>query len=230
MLDRRGQDMPIIKGEGQLGYFVHIPKCGGTSVERYMADVGLKLAMIDVSHLGRPSPYKWNKSSPQHIDAYSLSRLFPADFFDLSFAIVRNPIKRLESAFLFNRRLRKNKITAPSLNDFVHSRLAEVSKTAGAHDNHFWPQSKFVPETGCKVFRLEDGMAQVKEFIDDAFFGRPTEQEIGHKNAARRKDEPQAEILWLDDAALNIVQEVYGEDAERFGYGLAPDRFNQSGS
>ena len=78
-------------------HFAHIPKCAGSSIEHYLENHNIKLAFLDRTF--DAASKSWNISSPQHIDGYSLSRLFPGDFFDLGFAISRDPITRFISAF-----------------------------------------------------------------------------------------------------------------------------------
>ena len=66
--------MPIIKVNGILLYFSHIPKCGGTSVENFLAQLSESVVFLDRTFVNNAN--KWNTSSPQHIDGISLNRLF----------------------------------------------------------------------------------------------------------------------------------------------------------
>ena len=66
--------MPIIKVNGVLLYFSHIPKCGGSSVENLLAQFSDSIVFLDRKFLTHKNT--WNTSSPQHIDGLSLNRLF----------------------------------------------------------------------------------------------------------------------------------------------------------
>ena len=100
--------MPIIKVNSVLLYFSHIPKCGGSSVENFLAQFSDSIVFLDSKFLARKNT--WSSSSPQHIDGLSLNRLFKdKNFFDFYFAIVRDPISRYKSAFMFQKHI-ENKI------------------------------------------------------------------------------------------------------------------------
>ena len=76
--------MPIIRSRALLIHFAHIPKCAGTSVELYVRSIAPKrTAFLDRKFRAHDPETVWTKTSPQHVDGYSLSRLFPAAFFDL---------------------------------------------------------------------------------------------------------------------------------------------------
>ena len=97
--------MPIFRYSNKLIFFSHIPKCAGTSIESYCQKIGMKIAFLDnqnyLEYLA--SNKAWNSSSPQHIPGYAIARLFPLNFFDAYFTVVRNPINRLKSAFKFQK-------------------------------------------------------------------------------------------------------------------------------
>ena len=100
--------MPIFKTVNKVIFFAHVPKCGGSSVEAYLKTRFGSLAFIDQDFYLLPSSRQWTRSSAQHIAINKLDRLFPADFFDASFAVVRHPVDRLVSEYHFQRdQLRK---------------------------------------------------------------------------------------------------------------------------
>lgn len=152
-----GPPMPIIKYKDAFLHFAHIPKCGGTSVERYLQSLnGVSVAFLDELYVARPPRQHWNISSPQHVDGESIGRLFPKDFFTAFFTIVRDPMTRLESAYRFQR-LRERSIGDETFDHFVKTRLRDNYMTKGWVDNHFYPQSGFFhPGANYQVFKREE--------------------------------------------------------------------------
>jgi len=211
--------MPIIRSASELVYFVHIPKCAGVSVQTYLKTVSDgRIAFLDNSY-GKIDPARrWSKTSPQHIDGYSLSRLFPDSFFDSIFTIVRDPVARFESAFNFNKYVQKSIQPSMTINDFVTRIDAQSVNTLGFHDGHFMPAYRFMyPGRNTTVFKLENGLDGVKRHIDLFLFGRPLDVEIPHLNARKSHAET------VDEAPLSLTSieklyALYAKDYEAFGY------------
>jgi hypothetical protein len=97
--------MPIARIGSKLVYFAHVPKCAGSAVERYLEQRFGPMAFRDPAFYEQEHGERWSNSSPQHIPIKALSRLFPASFFDASFAVIRHPVDRLASAFLYQREI-----------------------------------------------------------------------------------------------------------------------------
>jgi hypothetical protein len=212
--------MPIIKYKDVLLHFAHIPKCGGTSVERYVQGLnGVSIAFLDERYVASPPRQHWNISSPQHIDGESVGRLFPKDFFTAFFAIVRDPISRLESGYRFQR-LVERKIGTMTFDEFVKTGLKDNYLTKGWMDNHFYPQSGFLyPAANYQVFKLEDkGTEYAKAFIDAALFGNTTARQIPHSNKLKLPESFDREDLVLSREALELAQDLYSMDFDNFGY------------
>ena len=214
--------MPILRHRSKLSLFAHIPKCGGTSVETYCAQAGISIAFADLAFKSNPAPQKWTVSSPQHVEGYSLNRLFPKSFFDDYFAVVRNPFDRLRSAFNFQKRVERTVQPDARLSDFVKADLVKNYRYIGFCDNHFFPQVGFLaPGNSYAIFKLEDGLEAVKQHIDQTMFGAPLALQMGHANKAKGQSAP-PEMDALDAEALALVQEIYKEDFARLGYPNTP--------
>ncbi|KIC33697.1 sulfotransferase family protein [Leisingera sp. ANG-S5] len=214
--------MPLIKYKDVLLHFAHIPKCGGTSIERYIQGLnGVSLAFVDEQYVANPPQQHWNISSPQHIDGESISRLFPKDFFTGFFTIVRDPIARLESAYKFQRLVERRIGSDETLDQFVKTRLLENVLTKGWMDGHFYPQSGFFyPGANYQVFKLEEnGAEKAKAFIDAALFGNPASQQMTHSNHLRVPEGFNPGDLVLSDEGLAVAEKIYGMDFDNFGYG-----------
>lgn len=210
--------MPIIRTSTKLIYFSHIPKCGGASVEAYLHAVsGGKLAFLDNNYRMVNESVRWCKSPPQHIDGAALSKLFPAAFFDAFFAVTRNPVARFESAFHFQKYVESTIGLEISINDFIKSLDYQKITHSGYYDNHFMPQYMFLyPDIPYTFFKLEEGLENVKAYIDTLFFGNERSQRMPHVNAKRSvKSTPHEPLSPLSEEKLRTL---YSHDYELFGY------------
>lgn len=211
--------MPILASNNQIAHFAHIPKCGGHSVEAFCSQLGIKQAFLDNAFFSNPPAQRWNNSSPQHIDGYSLSRLFPATFFDFGFAVVRHPIKRFVSAFKMQTFQERTIKPSTSISDFVKNDLLSASTTLGFCDNHFFPQISFlVPGIDYHIFKIEDGLTAVSEFIGLKFLGMVPQQTIGHLGKSAPVKTQLEENINLSNEAMDILKDVYKKDFENFSY------------
>ena len=213
--------MPIFRYKSKIGYFSHIPKCGGSSIEDYAYDNGMELGLIDRVYRSRDINTKWNMTSPQHVDGASVAKMFSPSFFEIYFAVVRHPIKRLESAFKHQKFFARYVETGDSLSDFVKKELQENAMMIGYCDNHFLPQTRFIiPNCTYKLFKLEAGLGKVKSYIDSEFFGQTQELQMTHSNKGKAKQFIQSVDLTLDAEAKEIVMEIYQKDFEKFNYSI----------
>ncbi len=216
--------MPIIKYKDVILHFAHIPKCGGTSVERYVQGLkAVSIAFVDERYVSHAPQQHWNISSPQHVDGESIARLFPLDFFTAFFAVVRHPMSRLKSAYKFQR-TRERRIGNVSFDEFVKTDLREHYLTKGWLDNHLYPQSGFFfPGANYQVFKLEEnGASFAKEFIDHALFGNVAERKIVHTNRSLGNSGLPSEDLELSAESVELVHELYAMDFQNFNYEHMP--------
>lgn len=214
--------MPSLEIRGTLIYFAHVPKAGGTSVERFMVDrwgpaVGL---------LGWGWDRKWRREgarpgeipcSPQHLVWEDARRVLPRAP-DHVFTVVRDPVARMVSEYLYQA---GGRLTGPAGRPVRHLGFAAwlrlmltmAARNPYTHDNHFRPQAAFVPGTGATVFRLEDGLGPVLRWLCEVA-GEPPPEALPHDLKAgggRRRPVPSDE-----DKAL--IHRHFWEDYDRFGY------------
>lgn len=205
--------MPFIETPKGNVLFVHVPKCGGSSVERWMQSHG---------HLHLHTPNRKPpalRSTAQHLRVWDIRQLLHPSFFAYAFAIVRNPFRRLESEY----RMRwiahsgKGQGDLASFPIWLSTELDAYQRDPFHADNHFRPASNFIGNR-VEIFRFEDGidsiLARVAEATDLPAPG-PAPHEMGSAGFA-------GEIAW-DSVDVHRVQDLYRRDFDEFGYPDTPD-------
>lgn len=171
--------MPILRSQGKLILFVHIPKTGGSSVEDYLRCKG-KMCFYTAKR-----PPEGLAVTPQHFHRTVLDALFDNSFFDARFAVLRDPMSRLMSEYRWRSGKKRGTATrAPNLaqsalrkispglgyraldfDNWVHETMQAYAKDPWIYDNHIRPQADFVRE-GDRLFALENGLEPVFRWID----------------------------------------------------------------
>jgi hypothetical protein len=146
--------------------------------------------------------------SPQHIQIKDIKLLLKEDFWDYSFAIVRNPYNRLESEFFF--RTRSISADIPDFSGWVIDTINTVKERPFLFDNHIRPQFEFI-DNEVDIFRFEDGIDFIIEKLS---------KKLGIQRPAiipKEKKSNRKEVNWSIEA-LTIFNEFYHNDFEAFGY------------
>jgi hypothetical protein len=182
-------------------FFVHIPKCAGTSIRRSLFD-----------------------RKGGHPPLETLRTMVPKEVFDRSFkfTFARNPWDRLVSAFFFlkkseverNRRFARRHLSAYS--DFDSFVRQWVTPKSVWRFTHFYPQCHFI----CIDQRLGVDFVGFYENLAEDFaiiakkIGRPTALVEENRLGGREKDYQK----YYNDETRNIVAEAYAEDIALLGY------------
>lgn len=211
--------MPYVEAGGKLIYFAHVPKAGGTSVEHYLAQRFGVLSLHEGDWMARwmANPAKSQQaSSPQHMTGTEAIEKLPRNP-DFSFVIVRDPVARVISEYQMHRRSRwpRRRIAALGFQFWLGAMLSASARDAGVFDNHFRPATDFLlPET--KVFRLEDGLGAVEQWLDAVTGTSAAVLSIGHALKAKSETKPTP-----DPANIAAVRRRFAEDCRRYGYPAA---------
>lgn len=171
-----------------------------------------------------PEAERWSKTSPQHIDVETLKKLFPEDFFDASFTIVRHPVSRLVSAFQFQREVERIVPEDVTFGAWLSDSAAKRVEHPFIYDNHTRPMDEIVP-TGAKVFHMEDGFDPLIAWLDEVTgdtTGPRSLPKINERKGSRRQ---QAGNTVPTRADINLIAKLYARDFERFGY--EPEMYKQ---
>lgn len=177
--------MPIFSNANKNILFIHIPKCGGSSIERIARSLGWaeSLSIRGKSRL----EIQYFKSSLQHLHAEPLQLLLNLEVFDKIFTVVRNPFSRIKSEYYWQR---SNRTTELDVDEWLHKTFEAYAKDPHVYDNHIRPQIEFIPHNdnvNVKIFKLEEGgIDSAKQLLLD---GVPTKSAFTSlkEGLARRK-------------------------------------------
>lgn len=207
--------MPIFRIGGELHYFAHVPKCGGTSVETYLAERFGPLGFLESHRMQIPMDLRWNRTSGEHIPAAELYRLIPPDWLVSSFAVVRHPLRRLISAFFFARDITLKLPISADFNLWAVTALSLVPQDPYLLEGHLRPQSALVPKAA-RIFRLEDGLDPIVAYLDGLAGNSLGPRQIAPRNVGTWRGNDADPVP--TDQVLALVAKVYAEDFARFGY------------
>jgi len=200
--------------------FVHIPKCGGQSLETaYLADLGLTwqcrgpllMRPNDRPEIGPPRLS--HLLARQYVAHHWLSAELWAAYF--TFALVRNPFARVLSMFNYTR-------YDGSLADYVADVLQPTLKAGDAGDGQYYfvrPQVDFVTDAeGAvlvdRVYRLEE----LDKALAEIRARSRLQSAVPHANRSERR----AEMADFAPEVLATVRALYAADFQMFGYPDTP--------
>ena len=203
--------------------FLHIPKCGGSSVEDFFKLNGFT---IDFFSPNTKSYIKHFKCTPQHMHSSMLEEIFKLKSFDYIFAIVRNPIKRIISEYLWQVSL---PIAQNGIDDW-YKKVRKLYKINNFYaDNHLRPASEFIIQN-TNIFKLEKGLDLAIDSINRCLDLDLQSKDIRNKNSSTKIKEfwirkmPEIEYRFNQKEpsqyTINRIKEDYLIDFKNFSYDL----------
>ena len=206
--------------------FIHIPRCGGTTIEDTLFD-DKSFFRTDTYPNILNLPYPLNHCTLEDINK---SRVLHPNFNKFySFTFVRNPFDRLVSEFFYLRdRL--------ELSDDIKGGLIYLSNYSdgGIRGNHCMSQHKFIETNNPKISKYIgqglmnllgaeftkpiDSVGRFENFQKDFNaicdkVGIP-QQQLPHRNSTKHKHYTE----YYDEETKQIVAEKYAKDIEYFAY------------
>ncbi|MCX7521856.1 sulfotransferase family 2 domain-containing protein [Microbacterium sp. STN6] len=206
--------MPIFRKDGKNILFIHIPKTGGSAVERVFKNSGYESLYLD-GKVGRGTVNHLRRCTPQHMHGAMLQQNFRLSRFDAIFMIVRDPLARLRSEYVWRNRNKEVTGAASDVERWSVDAFAAYRRDNFLYDNHIRPQADFfVP--GARVYYFENGLPEAIADLDSSF-------ELGLVDDIPRVRTAKAH--GLASSAVQISPELrrrvmsfYRDDYVRFGY------------
>lgn len=206
--------MPVFRKDDLRVLFVHVPKAGGSAIERAFADADWSVAYRDP----RVRPGGLNdvrRCSPQHMHASMLEAILAPERFDAVFMTVREPLARFRSEYAM-RNAGSPRPSAAQVQRWYDEAARAYAADPFVYDNHLRPQSEFVLPNA-QVYRLEDGLADLVADLNERFgLGLPPtvprvmDRQV--QSGFRSSDVP------IGPAMERRLRVAYAEDFLRFGY------------
>ncbi|MEX0598214.1 MAG: sulfotransferase family 2 domain-containing protein [Candidatus Paceibacterota bacterium] len=183
--------------------FVHIPKTGGTSIEKFL-NLRKRKNLYGVT----------NGKALHHLTYTELKKHFPKLDNYFTFSLVRHPYSRLLSDYNWFRTLPVVQTWGHCIDDFltlVEDIVINKSYDDDKHYDHFKPQYEYVCEgTQIKVKHLGK-----LENIEETFQLLRTKFGINKSSLHKNKTGPHNE---LTDEQKKRVFKLYSDDFKIFGY------------
>ncbi|MEN5075006.1 sulfotransferase family 2 domain-containing protein [Isoptericola cucumis] len=212
--------MPVFIKDDKAVLFVHIPKAGGSAIEKHFRAAGYRMHYRD----GRTGPGTLNRlmhCSPQHIHAALCADLFRLERFTGIFTVVREPMARFRSEYAMRNTKavdgeRRLDTSASAVDRWVDDVMKRYLKDPYVYDNHIRPQSDFVVP-GALVHRLEDGMNGLMTKLNESF-GLGLPEAVEAVRTSEKVSGVSSDRVELSPAVESRLRTFYADDFTTFGY------------
>lgn len=205
--------MPVLVKDGRAVLFVHIPKTGGTTIERMATAAGWDMHFRE-ARKARPEVFPLLRCSPQHYHAALLTELFDVTRFDLVVGIVREPLARFRSEFSMRHR-RFDSTDEEQVSAWADRALDRYAANPYALDNHLRPQTEFLLP-GMETYRLEDGLGTMVADLN-ARFDLGLDKEVPRRLSSDERGIPSSKVPITPEVRAR-VNEFYADDFRILGY------------
>jgi hypothetical protein len=211
----------IVVGSSNFSFVhSHIPKTGGVAVSHFFS-TKLGARVYYGYEMNRIRPML--RCHPHHYHYAILNELFLLEKATISFCIVRHPIARIESDYIWAMTKSPMKDHWMPFDDWV-SHVFEVY----THDpyfvgNHIRPQHEFIGPKIKNVFKYEDGLnVAVKHVLEMAGLQLESDVVLDEKNTRNDSgsdpsSDPRLNVMMQDETRQKIMR-FYNKDFTLFGY------------
>jgi hypothetical protein len=208
--------MPVFRRDGRAVLFVHVPKAGGSTLERLFAKSGWTTGYRDPK-LGAGSMNSLRRVSPQHMHRPMLEQIFHLDRFDAVFMTVRDPLARFRSEFAMRNSDRVS-ASATEVEAWYDEAFRQYRRDPFVYDNHLRPQWEFhLP--GSHVYRLEDRLETTVSDLNTRWdLGLLPLSEVPRVLDRKEQSGIASSEVRLTPGLEARLRTEYAEDFARFGY------------
>ncbi|MEM8852502.1 MAG: sulfotransferase family 2 domain-containing protein [Pseudomonadota bacterium] len=205
--------MPIFTKEDRTVLFIHVPKAGGSTVEKLFQVNGWRefLSIRGISQ----NRLKHVRIPPQHMHGDLLDTLLDLRHVEAVVMLVRNPFSRFVSGYGWQVSTQSTDL-APDA--WIEHTLTQCQQNPSHFFNHFRPQHQFIPRSSpAHIFRLEDGGV---EAICDLVGLAPPKSRWPWKTKTvwEKKSHVAPEARAVFEGWREEIERLYAEDYQRFGY------------
>ena len=209
--------MPYFKNNDMNILFIHIPKTGGTSFEKYMCNnYNFKLNVNTLHNLDTFNIFGniSINSSLQHMTYQTIMRnknIFKIDTNNLKIiTIVRNPYEKIISDLFFNKMITIDS-SANDVYDIIIKYIANKYL-----DNHNAPQYLFVTDSNKQLIPNITILHTETLTNDMIHLGYANFNYHNHKNQNSNIDY----YKYLNDKSIKLINEYYKYDFKLFNYSI----------
>jgi hypothetical protein len=212
--------MPIYKLTVGSANFVfvhpHIPKTGGTAVSHFFhTKLGAQMYYGIEMHSIRPL----TRCPPQHYHYAILNELFLLERATVSFCVVRNPITRIESDYIWAMTKSTMKDRWMSFDDWISYVFDGYTRNPYFLANHIRPQYEFTGPKINKIFKYEDGLSvAIKHVLELAGVPLNSEVVLDEINTRKESISNTGSNIVMRDETREKIMNFYNKDFEFFGY------------
>jgi hypothetical protein len=206
--------MTILSRDGHTILFLHIPKCGGSSVVETFRAAGYE---TELEIRGKPIR-SFMRTTPQHLTCSDLRSMVRFDQIDRVFGVVRHPVDRLLSEYRWTHR-ESEPSTIPDVNDWLQENLAIVTDDITYQDNHFRPMvSFFDPNIPVDIFPIEHGLNSICSYYLSTSAELSTSRAKHLKNSRAFANASELAKVRLSAQSMALIRRFYAQDFLAFGY------------
>ena len=210
--------------------FIHIPKTGGSSVEKYLSEKCEETLKDNCKDYEKHKKFLNNGVSLQH-QVYNTLYKFRNEL-NIDFnsnlkiiSIIRNPYTRIISDLFYNKLIKKNENV-----DNVYLKIIEFITNSCLFDNHSIPQYKFITDENnkiiqnIKIYKLENLTRDLRKdgFNDFNICIRSQSNTAGtYINCNYNKQIQNNKInKYLNYDSIKLINAYYKKDFELFNYDM----------
>jgi len=208
--------MPYFKKNNINLLFIHIPKCGGTSIEKYFCK---NFNFNYDKSVWYTVNYPYNDHSLQHTTYQEIKNdpiNFVIDNNNLNIiTCIRNPYTKFISALFFNNLININDFKDTNkITNILNNIITDLKKDKTIYDNHFLLQTKFLKinnkiDENIIILRNENLIDMMKNIGYSDF------NYYENKNT---KISEEIYYLFINENTLNILNLYYDDDFKTFNY------------
>lgn len=194
----------------------HIPKTGGSSIANYF-QYKLDAQMYFGTEMQAIRPLM--KCPPQHYHYEILNELILLNKADVGFCIVRHPIARIESDYVWAMTKTPMRNRLLDFDSWVTAVFKRYEQNPYVLGNHIRPQHEFTGPAITSIFKFEDGLdAAIKQVLQLAGISPDDPVELDRLNTRTQSAESASLRVEMSDATREKIIKFYERDFRTFGY------------